>query len=310
VELLSSHPVIITDILNGEILVADLDKADPFAKKNLIWQWSPSFQKGWGNVTTSQLKNAISGVKYRWSAYFETNVVLFTSSRNVVGMIEYPSGKCLWKAEVKYSPHSIELLPNGDIVVASSGGGTWEDGRLTYFALNGKGQYVKTTEHMLYSAHGVAWDPENNVLWASGFHAVEAYQMTTKQGQATLSKVAGKGATIADGSGHDLIPDYSNSDILWVTTNKTMMQFSKSKNAFLNEFPNSDYLKRVTTVKGVAAFSDGVVAFATYSDKGQADHPSIVRSEWPGNDGSFETVTFQDESRGWNKLRVFTDQYL
>ena len=64
------------------------------------------------------------------------------------------------------------------------------------------------------------------------------------------------------------------------------------------------------TVLAIEGNGRYVVAYATNSDKGQADHPSIVRSEWPGNDGSFETVTFQDESRGWNKLRVFTDQYL
>ena len=298
IELLDSHSVIVTDIKNGRIIVTDLDKAEPFAAKNLIWEWIPSKAQGWSYITQSTLKDAISGVKYRWSEYFQTNVVLFTCARGTAGMIEYPSGKCLWKAKVGNSPHSIELLPNGDIVVAASGGGEWDAGRLTYFELTG-GSYVATTEHMLYSAHGVTWDPENEVLWASGFRVVEAYRLTTDaQGRATLSKVAGKGAAIADGSGHDLMQDYADSDILWVTTNRSVLQFSKSRNAFLGEFPNSAALRNVTGVKGIGGFSDGVTAFASYGDGVGGDHPAVLRIVYPREDGSFETVLHNDTGSG------------
>ena len=125
-----SHQVIVTDIENGRIVVADLDLEDPFAKQNLIWDWYPTNALGW-NVTQERLAAAISGVKYRWSEFYKTNVVLFCTSRGDVGMIEYPSGKCLWEAKVPgISPHSIELMPNGDIAVATSGSGDWTQGKL------------------------------------------------------------------------------------------------------------------------------------------------------------------------------------
>lgn len=311
VQLLDSHEVIITDIGTGRIVVTDLDKEDPFAKENLIWEWIPSEEQGWDYITQESLVDSLAAVKYRWSEHFQTNVVLFANARGTAGMIEYPSGKCLWKEHVSQSPHSIEMMPNGDIVVASSGGGDWEEGRLYYFELADDGTYKATTQHYLNGAHGVLWDTDNNVLWGLGFPELVAYMVgTNSQGQATLYLVDGWGTTVPDGTGHDLMPDYSNRDIMWVTDNVSIYQFSKYQNKILEEFPNSKKLTKMPTVKGVTSFSDGVVAFVSYGDASGSGHPASLRVFWPKEDGTFELKKYTDDASGWNKIRVFSTDYV
>lgn len=309
-ELLDKHEVIISDIGTGRIVVADLDKEDPFAEENLIWEWAPTQEQGWDFITPETMIDRLAAVKYRWSEHFNTNVVLFAGAGGVAGMIEYPSGKCLWKVRVGQSPHSVELLPNGDIVVASSGGGNWDEGRLYYYELKSDGTYQATTEHMLNGAHGVLWDPDNEVLWALGFPELVAYNLTeTNDGKASLIKLQDWGCYVPDGSGHDLMPDYSDPDILWLTDNVSIMKFSKSENKILKEYPNYKKLNSMPTVKGVTSFTDGVVVFVSYGDATGNGHPHTIRGYWPKEDGTFEMVKFTDEEYGFNKIRVFTTDY-
>ena len=312
-ELLSSHQVLVTDIDNGKIVVADLDKADPFATKNLEWSY-----------TNSKLAGYLSDAKVRMLG--DKKVVLYTGSDGSVGMIDYSTKKVLWSYNLddyytdlvdadgnaaRSGPHSIELLPNGDIVVASSGNGTWTNGRLTYFDMNGTTcSTSRMTSFELNGAHGVTWDPENNLLWVSGFLSIEAYKLNTSGTYATITKVSGKGADIPGKTGHDLMQDYSDLDILWITDNKNVYQFSKSQNAIISEYPNSTQLLNVINVKGIGSFSDGVVALVSSADSSDSKYgTNTLRTYWPLNDGSYELVEYTNTSYGFNKVRIFTTDY-
>lgn len=310
-ETLAAHEVIVTDITNGRIVVANLDLEDPFAQENLIWEWVPTEALGWEDVTQERLSKSVSGVKYRWSENFKTNVVLFCTSRGVAGVVEYPSGKCLWKTKVPgVSPHSIEMMPNGDIAVTTSGSGDWEAGLIHYYQWT-DGKYELTCEVPLNGGHGLLWDPDNEVLWAVGFPTLEAYAIQEgSNGKAALYKVEGWGCDIPDGTGHDLMPDYGNRDILWFTDNVSILQYSKSQGKELKEFENSKKLKMMPTVKGVTSFSDGTVAFVSYGDASGTDDPHIVRVFWPQEDGTYELAKVENAEFGFNKVRVFTTDYL
>lgn len=309
---LESHEVIVTDIANGRIVVANLDLDDPFATENLIWEWVPTEALGWGDVTQERLSRSISGVKYRWSENFKSNVVLFCTSRGVAGVVEYPSGKCLWKTTVTgISPHSIEMMPNGDIAVTTSGSGDWEAGLIHYYQLGDDGNYNLTSEVPLNGGHGLLWDPDNEVLWALGFPTLEAYSPEVgSDGKVALHRVEGWGCDVPDGTGHDLMPDCSNPDILWFTDNVSILQYSKSQNKMLKEFDNSKKLKMMPTVKGVTSFSDGVVAFVSYGDVvSGVDDPYSMRVFWPQEDGTYELAKVDNVNYGFNKVRVFSTDY-
>ena len=310
---LTSHEVIVTDITNGRIVVANLDLDDPFAAENLIWEWYPTEALGWGDVTQERLAASISGVKYRWSEFHKTEVVLFCTSRGVAGIIEYPSGKCLWKTKVAgISPHSIEMLPNGDIAVTTSGSGNWEEGRIHYYQIDAEGNYTMTYECTLNGGHGLLWDPDNEVLWALGFPALEAYSpVKDSDGKVTLYRLENWGCEVPDATGHDLMPVYGNKDLLWFTDNVSILQYSKSQGKMLKEFDNSQKLKMMPTVKGVTNFADGVVAFVSYGDiSGGDSDPHIVRVFWPQEDGTYKLAKVENANFGFNKIRVFTTDYV
>lgn len=309
-DMVKAHPVILTDIGNGRILVLDLDKEDPLAKENILWEWIPRPEQGWQYTTQKILKDALSGVKYRWSEYHKTHVVLFTGSRGSVGMIEYPSGKCLWEAMVGVSPHSIELLPNGDIVVATSGGGDGDKGRLHYLTRSEDGTYIPTTELMLYGAHGLVWDPVEQTLWANGSLELAAYELTSDgNGRRGLALLPGKGTKLPNEYGHDLTQAYDDPDILWLTTSPCVYQFSKSRNTLLTEFKDSETIHPLLRAKGLGSFPDGVVVWVAYGRHTSIEHPPAFSALWPREDGSYNMVTYTDVSSGWNKVRVFSDRH-
>ena len=291
----TNHPVILTDIGNGRIVVADLDKKDPLA--DLLWEWTPDPKQGWEITTQQFLKEALSDVHFRWSEYHKTHVVLFTGSRGCVGTIRYPDGKCLWESMVGVSPHAIELLPNGDIVIAASGGGQGEKGKVHYLQLQKDGSYV---------AHGIVWDPQLQILWASGTDDVIALKL---QADGTMSLIEGKGTKIPCSYGHDLMQDLSNPDILWVSPSPVVYQFSKSKNELMTQFPGSEVIHPLLRAKGIASFPDGVVVWVAYGHHTSSEHPAAFSALWPKEDGSLETISYTDENAGWNKVRILSDNY-
>ena len=303
-----SHPVILTDIGNGRILVADLDKNKPL--ENALWQWIPTPEQGWKYTTQSFLVNALSEVRVRWSERHKSLVVLFACSRGSVGMIAYPGGECLWEDMVGVSPHAVELLPSGDIVVAASGGGEGEKGRVHYLQLQADGSYAMTVEHSLYGAHGIVWDPTLNILWASGTDDVIAFAPgTDKEGRHTILPIEGRGTKIPCSYGHDLMQNLSDPNILWVSPSPVVFQFHKAENKLLTEFPGSEVIHPLLRAKGIASFPDGVVVWVAYGHHTSSEHPQSFSALWPQEDGTFKTVTYTDENAGWNKVRIFTDKY-
>lgn len=290
-----SHPVILTDIRQGRILVVDIDEKDPLARP--VWEWYPTQELGW-KVTVELLKNALSEVKVRYCDYHKSRVVLFCNSRGTVGMIDYPSGKCLWEDMVGVSPHAIELLPNGDIVVGASGGGDDTKGRIHYLTLTEDGTYTQAWEFVLYGAHGVVYDPKENLLWASGTNDVVALTLTGKQ-------IEGRGARIPCGYGHDLMADLRDPDKLLVSPSPMVYQFSKRHNEMLEEYPDSDVLHPLLRAKGISSFPDGVVVWVAYGRHTSSEHPDHFSALWPGKG----VVTYREENAGFNKARVFLEQY-
>lgn len=265
------HIIIFTDMASGGVRVVDLDTLPSdqeisLAEKDTVWSFVRSEDKGWD--MTFGTKNGIDDAKLRYSNYHQKQVVLMTSSCNWAGVAEYPSGKCLWETRVGCSPHSIEMLPNGDIVIAVSG----EDdmysstfaGSVIYYHMQEDGQYQQTSRKLLRSAHGVLWDPKENLIWALGMNGLVAYEVDATY---ALEQVEGKGFEMLCG-GHALSVDYQNPDLLWIgTAIDKLFKFSKDRNQVLDEYLCSDVmlecdrsLINAKHVKGVTSFEDGVIA--------------------------------------------------
>ncbi len=209
---------------------------------NVVWSFRPTGNEG-------KTANSMSGAKFRTGTVFG-DVVLMCASGGYASMVTYPEKKVIWQvAKSGTNPHSIEILPDGNLVVASSTGATV---RLYHTAelLQDPDAAVSTgVDYELKGAHGVLWDPKYQCLWAVGDDELVAYTLsgTGKSLQLVLDETRGR--KLPAGGGHDLSADFSDPDHLWVTVNSKVLHFNKAQNAFEKDFENSVFLSR-PAVKG------------------------------------------------------------
>jgi len=309
------HLLLATDIQNGCIAVINLDAEDPMDPENYYWYWCADPSLGW-NYSSKLIKN-LSDARLRWSELHQSYVVLMTAANGWIGIAEYPSGKCIWETiYTGTSPHAIEMLPNGDLVVANSGGVNWEtEGTLKYYhTTNGK-RWTVTDTVELPSAHGVLWDPEYQVLWADGYSELLAFEIVTNdKGKQTLSqRTDGLGGLLLSGNGHDLMPDYSDPNLLWVTCDKAIYMYDKAADKVLSSYTYSDMLFGQYRVKGITTLADGIVAYAKCgASSSSSDWLNTIYVLLPqdteGKEATMVVYTAQDGAY-WNKVRNFDPDY-
>jgi hypothetical protein len=195
----------------------------------------------------------IAGLKLRrHEVWGEVAIVACGSS--YASIITYPEGKTVWSTNyAANNPHSVELIPGDIFVVASSTGGA-----LRFFDLLGESN--KYIEVNYPDAHGVLWDPENQLLWALGEDMLRAFAVERDSaGTISVTEITERRSTAPTGGGHDLAPVYGDTNQLWVTTNSAVYRYDKTT----KEFTSFDSGIITKSVKGIGNFADGsVVAIA------------------------------------------------
>jgi len=306
------HHAILTDIQNARLYVLDLDAENPTAEESILWRWKADPELGW-KCGVDRHCRALSGVKLRWSEYYQSQVVLMTSAFEWVGIAEYPSGKCLWEHTVPGCPHSMELLPNGDVVVAASGAYDWPTkGSVMYFNVSAGDDCHMTDKVLFPGIHGALWDPKEKVIWILGHYLLAAYEVIDSERGPKLSLVPDKGGKLPTETGHNLSPDYQDPDYLWITTQFDVFKFRKSTNEMIKEYPLCEHLGDLKKTKGLASFPDGVIAYVSYGD-GDTNYAFSDKFWvlWPKEDGGAELKTYTITNGAlWNKVRNFTVDYL
>ncbi|MGC4016310.1 MAG: DUF6528 family protein [Luteolibacter sp.] len=137
--------------------------------------------------------------------------LLVSSSGGGCTLLEMPSGKALWTVKVP-NAHSIEGLPGGRILVASSVGGD----KLMLFDPK-QGDKI-LWEAPLHSAHGLVWDDQRKRLFALGFKELRSYSLKDWDGSSP-SLVLEKTTPLPDDDGHDLRPVPASADLVFTTSN-------------------------------------------------------------------------------------------
>lgn len=144
--------MILTEQSKNRILMID----QPTGK--IAWEW----------------KAADSGLSVSEQAWFNTpdeakpvynrTCVLVTASGGGVALIRIADKKVLFYAKPGGNPHSAEVLPDKNIVVASSTGNL-----LSVYVYNEDASYVSKPAFTMpvYSAHNVVWDRTRNCLWTA-----------------------------------------------------------------------------------------------------------------------------------------------
>lgn len=222
--------IAVTDQGSEEIRVYDPEKEDWNQSNALKWSWAPTDKngfggllQGWGLPSDVKLREGKTGGKF----------MVVTDSRGLAALVPYPSGNSrAWGVIVGGNPHAAELLPDGNVAIAASAGG-WVR---VYTASQGADSSTYT-EFSLPGAHGVLWDPAQDVLWAVGDYDLIALKVKGTPAAPILEEVHRK--RLPTNWGHDLFAVYGDTDKLWVTSNTQVYQYSKSTDSWSEDYPGA-----------------------------------------------------------------------
>ncbi|MBO5213627.1 MAG: hypothetical protein J6B86_02515 [Clostridia bacterium] len=310
VDVTEGRKFLATDITNHGIVVFNLDACNGDYQKltddsvSVFWEWTYADDV---NATMRGPGYGIDSAKLRYSAYYEKDVVIACSSGGWAGIIDYENRTLLWESNATEiaNAHSIEMLPNGDVVVASSQVATNGKPGLTYFALS-SGSQTPTHTIISDSAHGVSWDPANECLWVLNNKEIYAVKVQNPGRNGTLQVVEGS-AVGGFAGGHALSPVTGSPGKYWVGANSTIFQFD-TKTKTLTKC--ADVLQQ-PGIKGIASFADGTVILAAHKIGGgtptygwSSDGFRIVSAN-----GTSVTVPFDTDHREFYKVQPFTRDY-
>ncbi|PST84270.1 hypothetical protein C7T94_05990 [Pedobacter yulinensis] len=188
------------------------------------WNWKPTAARGyndtqldaWGNPNDFKLREVPGS---GWGGVY----VAAIGNKGLVTLINYATGNKKWAATVGGTTtdniHGVELLPNGNIVVAASTGG-W----VKIWGSSSLGSSVST--YALPDAHQVLWDPALNRLWALGGNKLVKLIVGGTAAAPTLS--AETVYTMPTGGGHAIGAKYGNTNQLYVSSGSKVYVFTKS----------------------------------------------------------------------------------
>ena len=268
------HKVIMDDS-GTRILIADLNLCgdspeDIVIEDCIVWEWDSAHAEG-AELQGKDLR--IDEALLRYSSYWDKDVVIFSGSGGWVGILDYETKEVLFEDKPGNGPHSVELLPNGDLVVACSGNGSTDQGEVLYYPLS-EGKTSVGSRVPLKSAHGVCWDPQNEVIWALG--DTEIIACSIRNGE--ISVVSGAGASLKDighGGGHDLVPVYGQPGKYWVSSGKGILLFDSATDTVTASYLRASGYKG-TNVKGIAWFPDGTMIQTAHDQGGTGTYRSSL----------------------------------
>lgn len=204
----------------------------------IAWEWKPA------DSGLSTVEQAWFDLPDEAKPVYNRTCVLVTASGGGVALVRIADKKVVFYAKPGGNPHSAEVLPDGNVVVASSSGH-----KLSVYVYDERNAYVSKPAFTtaVYSGHNVVWDRKRNCLWtASGSQLLKfAYN-----GNRTAPEIAqvyayemGPGNTMA----HDLFPAYGE-DAMYVSTNEHVYKFDCAAEKFLDvEIFQQNAIKSVST---------------------------------------------------------------
>lgn len=221
--------IVLTDQAGPAIDIIDIGRQD-----KIIWSWSP-YQSNIDPKDQDWFSNPDDA-----KPVYDLQYLLINASGGGVALIRIADKKAIFYAYAGKNPHSSEVLPDGNIVTASS-----IDNRLVIF-------HVDTTQSPediykkvipLPFAHNVVWDKKRKVLWAAGQNNLYEFQYNFNCEQPDLIpkdtfQLPGDGA-------HDLFPVYGQDSLFLTNPEAAYYIDMKTMDVSLAKFK---YLKNIKSV--------------------------------------------------------------
>lgn len=150
--------------------------------------------------------------------------LMVCSTSGGVAMIHIADKSVKFFALPMGQPHSIELLPDGNIVVATSVANDGNGNMLKVYKMPTSGDAVFVAEQTSavdnYSGHNVVWDSYNDVLWATADNIIKMYAYDMKAMKLKLYQTI----ELPSSNAHELFPVYGE-EKMWITTGSSVFKF-------------------------------------------------------------------------------------
>ena len=294
------------DQKGGKLVVYHQGVEDWNEPSSIAWKWTPTKDLGFDEETIRYYQGSVSDAKLRYSDFYGGYVVI-TCSGNAVCLLDYETGESLFSTPyLNNNLHAIELLPDGNLVVAGSSGNS-----ITLFAAS-QGDVTSGTNNYMQKytsrdAHGLLWDPDLQVLWALGLSEITAYQMAGTPDSPVLVQQDALATALPSTGGHDLYPVYGEEDLLWISTESALYQFNTDTCSFtVIDTVSAAGIKSV----GNQPYSGTIVRTVADEDNSyQVWCTDTIELFVPQPDGSYQHIEKVVSSDAYYKARVWHYKY-
>ncbi|WP_158834948.1 DUF6528 family protein [Streptomyces sp. NRRL S-350] len=191
----------------------------------VVWSWSADRVPELADLAPARSWTDPAEVKSRVRQ--GRRYLLTAAGGGLAAVVETATGRTRWAADLgpAVNPHSIELLPDGNVAVAASAGG-W----VRLYAASQGPRAAGYAEFGLPGAHGVHWDGRTGLLWVLGDSALTALRVGGTPAAPTVAAV--RSAPLPDRGGHDLAPVLAAPGRFWVSTLTGLWQYDPSADRF------------------------------------------------------------------------------
>lgn len=291
------------DQLNERVTLYDLDKISDsgILEEGLVWE-IPS-----GHV---------AGLKYRENTVFG-DVILIGGDR-FSAIVSYPSGEILWSTDqAGNNVHSVEILPGGNIVFASSFG---HDIRMFFTSALKDGDRESAAKFLsfpFFCGHGLLWDPTYECLWSVGDRDIASWRLVGEGVDQRLEQIKNYPLAEIGNCGHDLAPDMTDPRYFFFTPARGAYRFDKETGTMERYLPDVELFWRYHH-KSFCQYPDGTLFFTSSLKRDTCPWKDWWKAGWCADtvyslkvlpDGTVEEKRYYADNAAFYKVRSFCGRY-
>ena len=174
------------------------------ASGEMLWSWTPA------DSDLTAAEQAWFELPDEVKPIYDCEYLLVTATRGGVAIIRIEDKRVMFYACPKGQPHSAELLPDGNVVVASSTDGTADGDKLRLYEVDFTKRFASepAAVYPLNFGHNAVWDRTNELLWATAGDVLHAYRYIRTDGRPALALQETYPLPDGQKDAHDLFPVY------------------------------------------------------------------------------------------------------